>query len=89
MLSELKRLGFNTLASQSPIIPVVVGDAERALTFSQQLFERGIFVQAIRPPTVPENTARLRVTVMATHTADDVSRALEAFKEIGRALCLI
>jgi 7-keto-8-aminopelargonate synthetase-like enzyme len=57
--------------------------------FSKALFEEGIFVQAIRPPTVPQNTARLRVTVMATHTQEDLDIALEKFSKIGKQLALI
>jgi len=89
MHQELKRLGFDTLSSQTPIIPILVKDPHRAVEFSQRLFQKGIFVQAIRPPTVPQNTARLRFTVMATHRREDLERALEALQEIGRELCLI
>jgi 8-amino-7-oxononanoate synthase len=66
----------------SPIIPIVVGSSERAMALSQYLFEQGIWVNAIRPSTVPEGTARLRVTLMATHTEEDVSR-LVAQLEFG------
>lgn len=74
----LAKLGFDTLNSTTPIIPVILKDAARALTVSKQLLEQGIFVQAIRPPTVPANTARLRVTVMATHTKDDLDKLLDS-----------
>ena len=70
--------------SQTPIIPVLVKDSKQAVQFSQKLFERGIFVQAIRPPTVPVNTARLRVTVMATHTQSDLDFLLEQLQAIGK-----
>jgi 8-amino-7-oxononanoate synthase len=76
---ELQGLGFDTLQSLSPIIPVVVGQAERAVDLSRRLLERGIFVSAIRPPTVPKGTARLRVTVTAAHTDDDITRCITAF----------
>lgn len=89
MLEELKRMGFDTLESRTPIIPVVVKDSAKAVQFSQKLFEAGIFVQAIRPPTVPVHTARLRVTVMASHFQEDLEFALENFKGIGQELCLI
>jgi 7-keto-8-aminopelargonate synthetase-like enzyme len=89
MHQELKRMRFDTLDSQTPIIPILVKDAPLAVEFSQMLFEKGIFVQAIRPPTVPQNTARLRLTVMATHHREDLECALEALQEIGRRLCLI
>jgi 8-amino-7-oxononanoate synthase len=79
---ELQSLGFDTLQSLSPIIPVVVGEAEAAVDFSRRLLERGIFVSAIRPPTVPKGTARLRVTVTAAHTDEDIARCCEAFAGI-------
>jgi 8-amino-7-oxononanoate synthase len=76
---ELQGLGFDTLESVSPIIPIVVGEAEQAVDLSRRLLERGIFVSAIRPPTVPQGSARLRVTVTAAHTEDDLTRCIEAF----------
>ncbi|MBF0485886.1 MAG: 8-amino-7-oxononanoate synthase [Candidatus Omnitrophica bacterium] len=78
----LGRLGFDTLHSVTPIIPVVMGDARRALKYSSELSRRGILISAIRPPTVPKGTARLRVTVTASHTDDDISRCLKAFREV-------
>ena len=72
----LKALSFDTMQSTTPIIPIVVKDSAKALQASRRLLEQGIFVQAIRPPTVPVNTARLRVTVMATHTQEDLERFL-------------
>ncbi len=85
----LKARGFNTLNSQTPIIPVIIGEAEKAVAFSQRLFAEGIFVQAIRPPTVPQGTARLRVTVMATHSQEEIDRLLAALENIGKELCLL
>lgn len=76
----LKDLGFNTLNSTTPIIPIIVGDASKAVEASRRLLEQGLFVQAIRPPTVPMNTARLRVTVMAGHTKEELERLLSAMK---------
>lgn len=74
--------GFDTLQSTTPIIPVILKDAARAVAASKKLLEQGIFVQAIRPPTVPANTARLRVTVMATHTKEDLDRFLKSIESI-------
>ncbi len=82
----LKAIGFDTMASQTPIIPIVVKDAALAVQFSRKLFDRGIFVQAIRPPTVPAGTARLRVTAMATHTREDLDRLLKSMHEVGEEL---
>ena len=87
--TELGAMGFDTLNSVTPIIPIMVKESPLALSFSQKLLEQGIFVQAIRPPTVPANTARLRVTVMATHTPDDLERFLNAVRQVGKELCLI
>lgn len=86
---ELKEIGFNHLQSQTPIIPIVVGESALAVEFSRRLLEEGIFVSAIRPPTVPAGTARLRLTVMATHTREDLDYVLEKLKVIGGKLNFI
>lgn len=85
----LRRLGFDTLASASQIIPVMVGDSARALEMAAALREAGVFVVAIRAPTVPLGAARLRASVMATHTEDDLNFALETFAQVGRRMNLI
>ncbi len=86
---RVKELGFNTLGSQTPIIPLLTGDANLAVEFSKRLFEAGILINAIRPPTVPQNTARLRLTVMATHTKNDLEYLLEKLEEVGKELKII
>jgi 8-amino-7-oxononanoate synthase len=86
---SLKELGFDTLQSVTPIIPILIKDSAQALAFSKELFDRGVFVGAVRPPTVPMYTARLRLTVMATHTKDDLDVCLKNFRETGKKLCLI
>ncbi|MCR4337448.1 MAG: 8-amino-7-oxononanoate synthase [Candidatus Omnitrophica bacterium] len=73
----LRSMGLDTLSTETPIIPIVVGASQHAVEFSKQLWEQGIFVSAIRPPTVPMNTARLRVAVMATHTREDLDYFLK------------
>jgi len=78
--TQLKALGFDTMNSSTPIIPILVKDPHRALMMSKYLLQKGIFVQAIRPPTVPIDTARLRLTVMATHTKEDLEQLLNALK---------
>ena len=85
----LKALGFDTMESETAIIPVLLKDSALCIEFSRKLLERGIFVQAIRPPTVPVNTSRLRITVMATHTSDDLKRLLAAFQMIGKESAVI
>lgn len=82
-------MGYDTMGSETPIIPVFVGDAGKTMEFSRRLMDEGIFVSGIRPPTVPEGRSRLRTTVMATHTNNDLDRAIEAFSKVGRELCLI
>lgn len=67
----------------SPIVPIVVGTESEALRASARLLERGIHCTAIRPPTVPPGTARLRVTLSAAHTDDDIERLLASLREIG------
>jgi 8-amino-7-oxononanoate synthase len=85
VLSEgLRAQGFHLGASASPILPLIIGDAGKCMRFSEQLLSRGIFAQGIRPPTVPEGTSRLRITVMATHTRAHIDRALEVFQEVSK-----
>lgn len=78
----LKEAGFDTMGSETPIIPVKIGDNHKVMEASRKLLEHGVFVQGIRPPTVPEGTSRLRVTVTAAHTGEDLKKALAAFREI-------
>ena len=80
----LAAAGCSPAASTSPIQPIVVGDPARALRLSRGLEERGFLVGAIRPPTVPEGTSRLRVTLSAAHREDDVDRLLEALHALRR-----
>jgi 8-amino-7-oxononanoate synthase len=75
-------------SGHSPIFPVVVGEPDRALAASDFLWQRGLFVQAIRPPTVPRGTSRLRVALMATHTSEHL-RALVDGLDAARAASLI
>ncbi len=85
----LQQQGFNTGATQSPITPVVVGDAELAMTLSDRLFEEGVFAQGIGFPTVPIGKARVRAIVTAEHTRSDLQLALDAFAKVGRELDII
>ncbi len=78
------RLGLPLMDSPTPIQPILVGDPQRALSMSAALEERGILVSAIRPPTVPEGTARLRVTLSAAHSEAQVDRLLEALDAVAR-----
>ena len=82
MMNGLRSLGFEIGASASPILPLLVGEAGPCMRLSERLFERGVFAQGIRPPTVPQGTSRLRITLMAAHTRDHIRRALEIFEEV-------
>ncbi|MBI5048612.1 MAG: 8-amino-7-oxononanoate synthase [Deltaproteobacteria bacterium] len=77
----LKNAGLDIMNSETQIIPVLIGKADKAVQISKNLLDKGIFVQAIRPPTVPDNTSRLRITLMANHSWDDLEYALETIKE--------
>jgi 8-amino-7-oxononanoate synthase len=81
----VKALGLTLLESQTPIQPVILGDAATALAASDALRERGLLVSAIRPPTVPAGSSRLRVTFSAAHESADVDRLLEALAALPRA----
>jgi len=78
--SGASQLGLQLLDSQTPIQPIMVGDPKRALKLSAELEERGLLVSAIRPPTVPDGTARLRVTLSAAHDETQVDRLLDALE---------
>ena len=85
----LHDLGFDTGLSQSPITPVIAGEAHLAIKLSDRLFEEGVFAQGIAFPTVPRDKARVRTIVTATHRREDLQFALDAFAKVGRELGLI
>ncbi len=85
----LKRLGFDTGMSETPITPIIVGDAALAHQFSRELFEAGVFAQSIGFPTVPKGRARIRTIVTATHTRDELSRALQILETGAKKLRII
>lgn len=87
--AELQRLGFDTGVSETPITPIIVGESEAAIRFSDRLFAEGVFVTSVVYPTVTLETARLRAIVTAAHTDEHLDRALEAFDAVGRELGVI
>jgi glycine C-acetyltransferase len=87
--SELGRLGFDTGRSETPITPVMMGDPETAMRFSDQLMGEGVFAQPVVYPTVALDLARIRTIVTAAHTDEQLDRALEAFSTVGRELGVI
>jgi glycine C-acetyltransferase len=85
----LRRLGFETGASETPITPVIVGKGAVAMDLSDRLFQMGVFAQGIGYPTVPEGRARIRTIVTSVHTDAQLDRALEAFQKGGKELGII
>jgi len=86
---EMQRLGFDTGRSQTPIVPVMLGEAGLAKQFGRELFEAGVFAMAIGFPTVSKGLARIRVMNTAAHSREDLERGLEAFAQVGRKLGVI
>ncbi len=85
----LRAAGFNTGVSETPITPVIVGEARTAHALSAALFEEGVLATGIGFPTVPEGKARVRTIVTATHTREDLDRALEVFRRVGKKLGIL
>ena len=87
--AEIKKLGFDTGVSETPITPVMLGEAPLAQQFSRELFENGVFAMAIGFPTVAKGKARIRVMISAAHDRDDLGQGLEAFAKVGKKLGVI
>jgi 8-amino-7-oxononanoate synthase len=82
----LQAMGFDTVTSETPIIPVVTGDMDRTFTFWRALFDAGVFTNPVLPPAVPESSCRLRTSVMATHTRQQLDQVLDAFTKVRAEL---
>jgi 8-amino-7-oxononanoate synthase len=80
--AKLIKLGLNTMESKTQIIPILIGDAQKAMEISQELFKMGIFISGIRPPTVPKGQSRLRITVSASHTKEDLECLVSSLQEL-------
>lgn len=87
--AEMKKLGFDTGGSETPITPVMLGEASLAFQFSKKLFDEGLFAMALGYPTVPMGKARIRVMLSAMHNQDDLDQALGIFAKVGRELGVI
>ena len=85
----LQSLGFDTAESETPIIPVSTGHMEHTFIFWKALFDAGVFTNPVLPPAVPESACRLRTSVMATHTREQLDQVLDAFARVGRNLGII
>ena len=86
---KLREIGFEIMDFPTPIISIVLGPPDLTVNFSNRLMEKNIFVSAIRPPTVPQGTSRLRINLMATHTVDDLARAIDSIAAIGKELGIL
>jgi len=89
MRKGLLEMGFDLKQSEGPIVPIVVGEDNKAVRMQKMLLKKGIFLQAIRPPTIPANTSRLRLTVVRGLARADMDQALEALQQAGRSVGLI
>jgi glycine C-acetyltransferase len=87
--TEIRRLGFDTGVSTTPITPIMLGEAPLAQQFSRRLYDEGVFAMALGFPTVPRGKARIRVMISASHSEEDLSRGLDAFARVGTELGVI
>jgi len=85
----LTQAGFDTLGSETQIIPVLVGENARTLRVAARLRERGLMAVALRPPTVPPGRSRVRFSLSAAHSPEDLAAARTAILEVGREMALI
>ncbi|WP_372635302.1 aminotransferase class I/II-fold pyridoxal phosphate-dependent enzyme [Fodinibius sp.] len=83
MRRELRAMGFNVWNSETPIIPIVIGEMEECFKFWRELLESGVYVNAVVPPAVPQGMSLLRTSYMATHTDEHLDRILDAFRKVG------
>ena len=86
---RLKKLGFSTGATQTPITPIHVGEGAKAFEFSRRLYDAGVYIPAVGFPTVPEGKARLRAMVTATHKRVELERACSIIAHVGHGLGLV
>jgi 8-amino-7-oxononanoate synthase len=89
MLQSYKELGYDTGTSETPIIPIVIGDSMKVYEMTKLLFERGVFVNAVVSPAVPPGRELLRTSYMATHTEEQLDKVLDAFEKVGKQLGVI
>jgi 7-keto-8-aminopelargonate synthetase-like enzyme len=85
----LRSLGLNTGESQTPVVPIVVGEDLTALMMVQRLHEEGVFVNCVLSPATPPGRALIRTSLMATHTREQLARALDAIEKVGRQVGLV
>jgi 7-keto-8-aminopelargonate synthetase-like enzyme len=84
-----RSMGFDIGTTETPIIPVLIGDFRKTLLFWRKLFDAGVFTNPVVPPALPPSRCRLRTSVMATHTTAQIDYALETFGKLGKELGVI
>jgi len=89
MRREFQDMGFNTGESETPIIPIIIGDDIRTFQFWKALFDAGIYTNAVISPAVPPDRSLLRTSYMATHTDEDLDQVLDTFKKLGKKMGII
>jgi 8-amino-7-oxononanoate synthase len=89
MCSGYRQMGFNTGCSETPIVPIIIGDDQKTFAFWKALFDAGVFVNPVISPAVPPGMQLLRTSYMATHTEDQLDRVLEIFFKVGKKLAVI
>ncbi len=89
MLKGLKEIGYDIGSSETPIIPLMIGDDTKTINFWHELYENGIFANPIIPPAVPPGRSLIRTSYMATHTDEDLDEAIDIYKKVGKKLELI
>ena len=85
----LRGLGFDIGPTETPIVPVLIGPLEKTFLFWRKLFDAGVFTNPVVPPAVPPSQCRLRTSLMATHTFEQIDRAIDTFARLGKELGVI
>src|SRR5690606_4462029 len=89
MQEGLRALGYDIGLSETPVIPVLIGQVDETFVFWKELFDQGVFTNPVMPPAVPENSCRLRISLMATHTDEHIDFVLDAFARVGKRMAVI
>jgi 8-amino-7-oxononanoate synthase len=89
MRDDFRRMGYDTGQSETPIVPVIIGDLEPTFVFWKRLFQEGVFTNPVVAPAVPPTSSRIRTSYMATHTEENLDHIASAFKKVGRELGII
>ena len=89
MKQGFDQLGFNTANSQTPIIPIIIGEDEQTFYFWKRLFDSGVYANPVISPAVPPGLSLIRTSYMATHTKDELDQVLEIFEKIGKEVAII